>query len=75
MRQLLKEAHLYAVTADYRKHNSNKPVYYVAATSAKTAKEKFKSRISWLDIYAVEEVVEADRKEKIISHPEKYICF
>lgn len=75
MRQLLKDAHLYAVTADYRKHNLNKPVYYVAATNAKTAKEKFKSRISWLDIYAFEEVIEADRKEQIISHPEKYICF
>lgn len=75
MRQLLKDAHLYAVTADYRKHNPNKPVYYVAATNTKTAKAKFKSRISWLDIYAIEEVIDQEQKEQIISHPEKYICF
>ena len=75
MEQPNKELHLYAITADYRKHNENKPVYYVLASNAKAAKEKFASRITWLDIYGVEEVLDAQLKDKIISHPRQYICF
>ena len=45
---------IYDITADYRKNNLRKPHYYVIANTAKEAKEKFHSLMSWLDIYSCE---------------------
>lgn len=46
---------LFRITADYRKNNTNKPIYYVAAKSKKEAKQLFSSKFSWLNIYGIEE--------------------
>ncbi len=63
---------LYKITADYRKHNPNKPHYYVRAKTIKEAKERFKNLISWLDIYEVEVCTE-DIANKIAAEPTKHI--
>lgn len=66
------EVKLYKVTADYRKHNPDKPHYYVRAKTKKEAKEKFKNTISWLDIYNVE-VCDDSIVNVIIAEPMKHI--
>lgn len=63
---------LYKVTADYRKHNQNKPHYYVRAKTKKEAKERFKNSISWLDIYNVE-VCDDSIVNVIMAEPMKHI--
>lgn len=63
---------LYVITADYRPNNSNKPKYYVVASSKKEAREKFSRIISWLKIYGVE-AVDPSESAHIVNHPEKYI--
>lgn len=63
---------LYKIIADYRKHNSNKPCYYVEAESLKQAKKRFKNLISWLDIYYIEVCNSAETK-KVLSEPNKHI--
>ena len=44
---------LFLVTADYRKHNPDKPTYKVAANTEKECRKNFKSCFPWLDIYDV----------------------
>lgn len=63
---------LYEITADYRPKNPKKPKYYVIAETAKEAKEKFKSRITWLQIYNIEQVDDENARE-IVKHYEKHI--
>ncbi len=75
MRTLNPGVKLYAVTADYRKHNPNKPIYYVAGHNAREARERFKEHITWLDIYGVGEVADAKRINEILNSPYHYICF
>lgn len=65
---------LYKVTADYRKNNPNKPNYYILARSIKEAKQRFKTRISWLDIYSCE-VCDNETAKDIVSNPIHYIVF
>ena len=64
---------LYAVTADYRPSNPNKPVYYVLAVSKAEAKRIFQSRISWLKIYDVALIDDDTRKQEIINNPRHHI--
>lgn len=66
------EIRMYKVTADYRKNNPNKPHYYVMARNQKEAKNRFKNRINWLDIYNVE-VCEDSVAKVIIAEPMKHI--
>lgn len=66
------EVKLYKVTADYRKHNPDKPHYYVRAKTKIEAKERFKNTISWLDIYNVE-VCDDSIVNVIIAEPMKHI--
>lgn len=63
---------LYRITADYRKNNPNKPHYYVWGRNIKEAKDRFKDRINWLNIYAVE-ICEDSVTEEIIKEPMKHI--
>lgn len=65
---------LYKITADYRKNNPNKLNYYVLGRSIKEAKQRFKNRISWLEIYGCE-VCDADSAKNIVSNPIHYIVF
>lgn len=66
---------LYAITADYRKNNPNKPCYYVAGHNPREARQRFKERITWLDIYQTEEITDEARVSEILNHPLQYICF
>ena len=66
------EVKIYKVTADYRKNNPNKPHYYVVARNQKEARDRFKNRISWLDIHDVE-VCEDSIAKVIIAAPMKHI--
>lgn len=66
---------LFKITADYRKNNEKKPHYYVVTENAKSACKKFKSRISWLDIYGCDEVENNEEKEYILQNPYKFIVF
>lgn len=63
---------LYRITADYRKNNPNKPHYYVWERNIKEAKDRFKDRINWLDIYAVE-VCEDSVVNEIVKEFMKHI--
>lgn len=65
---------LYKITADYRKNNQNKPDYFVLGRSIKEAKQRFKERISWLDIYGCE-ICDDDVAKNIVSNPIHYIVF
>ena len=64
---------LFEIEADYRSNNQSKPHYYVMAKSKSDAKRKFKNRMTWLDIYGCEEVVDEARAKEIHDNPEKYI--
>ncbi len=75
MRTLNPGVKLYCVTADYRKHNPNKPHYYVAGHNPREARQRFKDRISWLDIYGVEEVTDETLIQNILNKPLNYIYF
>ena len=63
---------LFRVYADCRKNNPNHPCYYVRANTAKVAKERFKGRITWLDIYGVEPCPE-DEARRVLAEPMKHI--
>lgn len=63
---------LYRIFADYRKSNPNHPCYYVSAETEKMAKDRFKGRITWLDIYEVE-LCREDEARKVLSEPMKHI--
>ncbi len=59
---------MFAITADYRPHNQNKPVYYVYAGSRREAIEKFQRRISWLKVYECK-LVDGETARDIANHP------
>ena len=65
---------MYSINADYRPWNKGHNWYYVLANSKKEAKEKFKERISWLDIYEITET-DADKAKTILANPMKFIVF
>lgn len=65
---------LYCITADYRKENENKPHYYVLAKSPHEAKMRFKSKISWLDIYGCSPCGD-EFSMKVVKNPLHYIVF
>lgn len=68
------EVCLYRITADYRKDNPHKPDYYVLAKSAKEAKHRVRSRITWLHIYGCE-IVGDKEAGHIVENPMHYIVF
>lgn len=64
---------MFAITADYRPDNENKPVYYVLAANRRKAKTKFKDRIPQLTIYDCVRVRQEKRIEDIMGNPDRYI--
>ena len=64
---------LFAITADYRPNNENKPVYYVLAPNRRKAKSKFKEVITWLTIYNCKRIRQEDKIQYIMEHPDKHI--
>jgi len=64
---------LFAITADYRPNNENKPVYYVLAPNRRKAKSKFKEVITWLTIYDCKRIRQEDKIQYIMEHPDKHI--
>ena len=67
-----KKIKMFKIHADYRKNNSHINWYYVIANTQKEAKEKFKNKISWLDIYKAEICTDEESKV-VIQNPAKYI--
>ena len=63
---------MFKVHADYRKNNPHINWYYVIARTKKEAREKFKNKISWLDIYRVEICTDAEC-DVVVKSPAKYI--
>ena len=66
---------LYAVTADYRPNNPNKPIYYIYAESPREAKQKFQSIVTWLKVYDVVELDKGEADKIIADGPMKHIVF
>lgn len=64
---------LFAITADYRPNNENKPTYYVLAPNRRKAKSKFKEVITWLTIYDCKRIRQEDKIQDIMEHPDKHI--
>lgn len=64
---------VYAVYADYRPNRKGN-AYYVIANSRREAKIKFKAKISWLDIRAVEQLT-VEKAKIILAEPSKHIVF
>lgn len=64
---------LFAITADYRPNNENKPVYYILAPNRRKAKSKFKEVITWLTIYDCKRIRQEDKIQYIMEHPDKHI--
>lgn len=64
---------LFAITADYRPDNENKPIYYVLAPNRRKAKSKFKEVITWLTIYDCKRIRQEDKIQYIMEHPDKHI--
>lgn len=64
---------LFAILADYRPNNENKPVYYVLAPNRRKAKSKFKEVITWLTIYDCKRIRQEDKIQYIMEHPDKHI--
>ena len=64
---------LYAITADYRPKNPNKPIYYVMAKSRREAKQKFQNMISWLKVYDIKELNKDESNKIITDGPLKHI--
>lgn len=67
---------LFAIDAGYRNTNIavNWP-HYVRAKNFREARQRFKSRITWLDVYGVREVTDTALIQDVLSSPRKYICF
>lgn len=65
---------LYAVNAGYRQEDRGRLWYYVRAHNRTEARKRFSYIVSWLDIYAVEEV-EQKMASEILSNRYKYITF
>ena len=56
----------WVVTADYRPHNNNKPKYKFKSTNRGTptkVKRWFNNYYSWLTIYNIEEITEAEYEQ------------
>lgn len=66
---------LFAINAGYRKSDIGTNWYYVQAKSARDARKRFKARITWLDVYSVNEITDVDLIHDVLSLPLKYICF
>lgn len=66
---------LFAINAGYRKSDIGTNWYYVRAKSARDARKRFKARITWLDVYSVNEITDVDLIHDVLSLPLKYICF
>ena len=66
---------LFAINAGYRKSDRDANWYYVRARNSRCAREQFKDRINWLNIYAVNEVTDANLINDVLNSPLKYICF
>lgn len=64
---------LFAIMADYRPNNENKPIYYVLAPNQRRAKTKFKETITWLKIYDCIRIHQEDKIKYIMEHPDKHI--
>ena len=64
---------MFAITADYRPNNENKPVYYVLAINRREAKMKFQKVLGWLTIYDCYRIRQEDKIAEIIENPNKYI--
>lgn len=64
---------LFAITADYRPDNENKPVYYVLAPNRCKAKTKFKEIITWLKIYDCTRIHQDDKIKDVMEYPDKHI--
>ena len=45
------------------------------AKNAREARKRFKDQITWLDVYGVREVTDAELIQDVLSSPRKYICF
>ena len=63
---------LYAVNAGYRKSDIDTNWYYVLAHSIKEARQRFSSKVTWLDVYKIV-VCDDVRREDVLGHPDKYI--
>ena len=66
---------LFAVNAGYRKTDVGTNWYYVRAKNAREAHKRFKDQMTWLDVYGVREVTDAELIQDVLSSPRKYICF
>ena len=64
---------LFAINADYRPQNKSNSWYYVVAKNSKAAREKFKTRITWLNVYAVKEVLDHAEMNSVILQPLNHI--
>ena len=64
---------LFAITADYRSNNENKPIYYVLALNQCKAKTKFKETITWLKIYGCIRIRQENKIKDIMEHPDRHI--
>lgn len=58
---------MYAITADYRTKGASNPIYYVIGKNKVSAKSYFKSVISWLNIYHIQQVEDQEQIQKIID--------
>lgn len=63
---------LYAVNAGYRKSDVGTNWYYVLARSTKEARQRFSSKVTWLDVYKIVVCDDGKRKE-VLGHQDKYI--
>ena len=63
---------MFKIHADYRNNNPHINWYYVYAYTKKDARVRFKSVISWLDIYKVEDCTD-EEKQRVVDNPDKYI--
>lgn len=63
-----------AVPAGYCKTHVGTNWYYVQAKNIHEARKYFKNRITWLDVYGVNEVIDATLIQDVLSFPRKHIC-
>lgn len=69
------ENKMWAVNAGYKKEHMGSLFYYVMAKNKTEAKKRFLSHVTWLTVFEVTPVTDAERISEIRSHPEKYICW
>ena len=63
---------LYAVNAGYRKSGIGTNWYYVLARSIKEARQRFSSKVAWLDVYKIV-VCDDAKREEVLSHVDKFV--